>query len=186
MTNKRSFRCLPLLICLFLVLQYQSAYGSGEDLPPAKFTVPAPESAQVQNYLGLKAMEPFTLSQTNAKLVVVEFFSALCPQCHKNAPVMNKIYKVVQDDGGLADVKFIGIAIATEKPQLEAYVKNFKVPFPMFLDETSAISASMEGVETPTTMLIATGTGKVLASHVGVITDFDGFLKELRAIHKKL
>ena len=87
---------------------------------------------------------------------------------------------------GFADVKFIGIAIATEKPQLEAYMKNFKVPFPMFLDDTSAISASMEGVETPTTMLIATGSGKVLASHVGVITDFDGFLKELRAIHKKL
>lgn len=185
MKNRRFFRCFLWLICLFFTLQCYPAYGSGEDLPAAKFTVPAPESAQVQKYLGLKAMEPFTLSQTGAKLVIVEFFSALCPQCHANAPIENKIYKVLQEDAGLADIKMLGIAIATEKPQLEAYRKQFKVPFPMFLDESSAISASMEGVETPTTMVIATASGKVLASHMGVIADFDGFLKELRAIHKK-
>ena len=185
MKNKKFFRCFLLLVSLVFALQCQAAYGSGEDLPAAKFTVPAPESAQVQKYLGLKSMEPFTLSQMNAKLVIVEFFSALCPQCHANAPIENKIYKVLQEDAGLADVKLIGIAIATDKSQLEAYRKNFKVPFPLFLDETSALSASMEGVETPTTMIIAPGSGKVLASHTGVIKDFDGFLKELRALHKK-
>ncbi len=50
----------------------------------------------------------------------------------------------MREDAGLADVKLIGIAVASDKPQLEAYKKNFKVPFPIFLDENFAISAAME------------------------------------------
>ncbi len=173
------------LICLVFALQCNVAYGTGEDLPYAKFTIPAPESAQAQKYLGLKAMEPFVLTDAKAKLVIVEFLAALCPQCHANAPTMNKLYKLLQDDAGLADVKLIGIAVGSEKPQVEAYKKQFKVRFPIFIDEDFAISAAMDGVATPTTMIISTKDGKVLGSHVGVIKDYDRFVKDLRALLKK-
>jgi len=71
--------------------------------------------------------------------------------------VVNRLYKVMREDAGLADVKLIGIAVASDKPQLEAYKKNFKVPFPIFLDENFAISAAMDGVATPTTMNVRQG-----------------------------
>jgi len=174
-----------LILGFAFALQSRIVYASGEDLPPARFTLPAPDSAQVQKYLGLKSMEPFSIEDVTAKLVVIEFLSALCPQCHANAPLMNKLYKMLQEDAVLSEVKLIGIAVASEKPQLDAYRKNFKVQFPIFMDETFAISASMDGVATPTTMIISTKDGKVLASHVGVIKDFDGFVKELRASVKK-
>lgn len=187
--KRRFSRCYALLIFLPLLLAFQCPLAFGaqgpEELPAAKFTLPAPDSAQVQKQLGLKSMEPFTVSNIGGKIVVIEFFSALCPQCHVNAPVINKINKVVTEDSSLADVKMIGIAIGTDKTQLEAYKKNFKVAFPLFRDENFAISAAMDGVETPTTMIIATGSGKVLSSHKGVIKDPDGFLKELRAFQKK-
>jgi hypothetical protein len=35
-------------------------------------------------------------------------------------------------------------------------------------------------------MVITTPAGKVLASHVGPIKDFDAFLKEIKELHKKL
>ena len=55
-------------------------------------------------------MDPYTISQIGAKLVLIEFLNALCPQCHANAPVLNRLYKVVQKDAALAkDVKIIGI-----------------------------------------------------------------------------
>jgi len=187
--KRRFSRCYPLLVFLFLLLALQCplAYGAqgSEELPAAKFTLPAPDSAQVQKQLGLKTMEPFPVSNISGKIVVIEFFSALCPQCHANAPVINKINKVITDDSSLSDIKLIGIAIGTDKSQLEAYRKNFKVAFPTFLDENFAISAAMDGVETPTTMIVATASGKVLSSHKGVIKDSDGFLKELRALQKK-
>jgi len=148
--------------------------------------MPAPDSPQAQKYLGLKDAAPFALSNVNAKIVVIEFFNALCPHCHANAPIVNKLYKVVQEDAGLRDVKFVGIAIGSEKSEVDAFKKNFKIPFPLFIDVDFSISAAMGGVDTPTTMILGASNGKVYASHVGVIKDFDGFLKELRAIHKKL
>ena len=40
------------------------------------------------------------------------------------------------------------------------------------------------GVKETPTMVLVTNSGKVLASHGGVIEDFDGLLKELRENHK--
>jgi len=73
----RSFQ----LTCLVFSLLCCSVSGSladmlipGSQIP--QFTLPAPESPQVQSYLGLKTMEPFSLSDVRSKLVVVEFLSA--------------------------------------------------------------------------------------------------------------
>lgn len=187
MKNKSRVKYLKGSVCLLFLLQCLTAYGSATPAYfPLQITIPAPDSPHAQQYLGLKNMEPFLLSSINSKIVIVEFFNALCPHCHANAPIVNKLYRATQDDAGLRDVKIIGIAVGSEKPEVEAYRKNFKVPFPLFVDESFAISAAMGGMDTPTTLIVAADTGKVYASHVGVIKDFDGLLKELRAIHKKL
>jgi thiol-disulfide isomerase/thioredoxin len=187
MNKKCITKYFQALLCLLFALLCHPAYAPAASEPdPVQITMPAPDSPQAQKYLGLKDAEPFALSKLNAKIVVIEFFNALCPHCHSNAPIVNKLYKVVQDDSGLRDVKFIGVAIGSDKSEVEAFRKNFKVPFPIFIDENFAISAAVEGVDTPTTIVLGTSNGKVYARHVGVIKDFDGFLKELRAIHKKL
>lgn len=174
------------MLILAFTLQVHAAYGSQPaDTPAPQVTFPAPESQQVQSYLGLKEAGPFTVTKVGGKLVVIEFFSAVCPQCLANAPVVNKLYKAIQEDPGLkGGVKVMGVAIGNEKAQVEAYKKNFKVAFPIFLDEGFVISATLEGVETPTTMVFSTGSGKILATHPGVIKDFDGFLKNLKAMYK--
>ncbi|MCE5333121.1 MAG: TlpA family protein disulfide reductase [Desulfobacteraceae bacterium] len=187
MKNRRFLACFPVALFLFSLIVPGGvvlASQPPEDLPPALFTIPAPD-AQAQKYLGLKSAEPFTLAKTNAKIVVVEFFAALCPMCHANAPMVNRIYKAAAEDASLAEVKVIGIALGSEPKQVEAFRKNFKVPFPTFIDEQFAISAAMDGVETPTTMIISTKDGKVLSSHKGVIKDYDGFMKELKGLVKK-
>jgi len=175
------------VVCALILLQSSRAVCADpvEQVPAAKFTIPAPDSAQSQKYLGLKAMGPFGVSDIKASLVVIEFMSALCPHCHVNAPIMNNLYKTIQSDSHLADVKVIAIAIGSEKAEVAAYEKKFKVPFRVFVDEDSSISASMEGVPTPTTMIVATENGKVLFSQTGVIQDPDRFLKQLKTLHKK-
>ncbi len=175
------------VICALVLLQSSRVVwaDTADKLPPAKFTLPAPDSAQAQDYLGLKANEPFKVSDIKASLVVIEFMSALCPFCHTNAPIVNNIYRAIQADSHLTDVKVMAIASGNEKAEVEAYKKTFKVPFPVLLDEDLAISASMDGVLTPTTMIVSTENGKVLFSHTGVIQDPDRFLKRLKALHKK-
>lgn len=154
--------------------------------PPAKFSLPAPDTAQEQQYLGLKKTESFTVSDIGAKLVFIDFVSATCPKCQANAPTINRLYKLIQGDPSLSrDVKMISIAIGNNRKEADAFKKTFKVPFPIFPDEGMAISASMEGVETPTLMLVQTQSGKVLGGHEGIISDFDALVKDMREILKK-
>ncbi len=187
MKMKRFIIFFQILVCSFIVLQSQGVFcaAPAEEFPAAKFTLPAPDSSQAQTYLGLKAMEPFKVSDIKARLVVIEFMSAFCPFCLTNAPIVNNIYKTIQGDSGLADVKVIAIAVGNEKAAVEAYKKRFNVPFPIMTDQDFAISVSMNGVATPTMMIVSADDGKVLFSHTGVIQDPDGFLKQLKALHKK-
>jgi peroxiredoxin len=188
--KKRFLTSLQLLTCLLVALPCYTVYGSqdrpflaGSQLP--QFTLPAPDSQQTLSYLGLRTMDPYTISQIDAKLVLIEILNALCPHCQANAPVVNRLYHVIQKDAALAkDVKIIGICIGNDKTQIDAFKKGFKVPFPLFPDENLAIAQAVGVMETPT-MVLVTHSGKVLTSHSGVIRDFDGLLKDLRENHKK-
>ena len=188
--KKRFLTSLQILICLLCALPCHTVYGSqaqpllaGSQLP--QFTLPALDSQQTSSYLGLRTMDPCTISQVGAKLVLIEFLNAFCPHCHANAPILNRLYNVVQKDAALAkDVKIIGIAIGNSKTETDAYRKSFKVPFPIFPDEESDIGNAVQVSETPTVVLVS-NSGKVLTSHSGVIQDFDGVLKDLRENHKK-
>ena len=62
------------LLCCLVSVSLADMLVPGSELP--QFTLPAPESPQIQGYLGLKTMEPFSLSDVRSKLVVVEFLSA--------------------------------------------------------------------------------------------------------------
>ena len=83
MKMKKSFRrSFQFLACLLFLLQGYSAYAAEGDVFPvgsqiAPFTVGVPDSPEVQKYLGLKSNEPFKLSDIGAKMVVIEFMSAL-------------------------------------------------------------------------------------------------------------
>ena len=184
--KRKEFIFFQIIVCAFILFQSGRIFcaSPAEEFPAAQFILPAPDSAEAQKYLGLKAMEPFKVSDIKAKLVVIEFMSAVCPHCLANAPVINNIYKTIQGNSHLADVKLIAIASGNEKAEVDAYKKKFKTPFPVMLDEDFAISVAMEGVPTPTTMIVSTQNGKVLFSETGVIGDPDKFLKELKALHK--
>lgn len=80
MMRKCFIRSFQLTFLLFALLCCAVSGSLADMLVPGsqvpQFTLPAPESPQVQSYLGLKTMEPFALSDVRSKLVVVEFLSA--------------------------------------------------------------------------------------------------------------
>jgi thiol-disulfide isomerase/thioredoxin len=173
--------------CVLILLHSSGVFSAdpADQYPPVMYTFPAPDSAKALKYLGLKAKEPFKVSDIKAKLVVIEFMSPLCPHCHVNAPIMNSIYKTILADSDLTEVKVFAIATLSEKDQVEAYKKKFQPPFPVMLDEDAVISTFMGGVATPTTMIVSTGNGKVLFSYTGVIQDPDKFVKQIKTFLKK-
>ena len=188
--KKRFITSLKLLICLLCTLPCYSVYASqgqpylaGSQL--SQFTLPAPDSQQTLSYLGLRTMDPCTISQIDAKLVLIEFVNALCPHCHANAPIVNRLYQVIEKDPALArDVRIIAICVGNDKTQTGAFKKSFKVPFPVFADQNLVIAQAVKLQKTPT-MVLVTRSGKVLWSLSGEIKDFDGVLKDLRENYEK-
>ncbi len=78
MKRKSITRAVRNIICFLFVLQVYSAYpAEAENFPPGSelphFTVGAPDSPEVQEYLGLKNDSPFELSDIAAKMILIDF-----------------------------------------------------------------------------------------------------------------
>ena len=175
-------RVFLIVACTSIFLQSSGAFcaDTGEKESSVKFTLPPPDSAKTQTYLGLDAMTAFKVSDIKGKIVIIELMSARCPHCQANAPIMNDIYKTLQADPGLADVKIIAIAIADDKAGVETFKKQFKTPFPILLDENGEIKRSMNVQGTPRTMVVSTEGAEVLLTHAGEIPDADAFVKQVK------
>jgi peroxiredoxin len=171
-----------------LILVANSSYGA-EKVSPGKtlpsFTLSAPDDPEMKQYLGLKNLSSFTLSQIPAKFILIEFFSLYCPICHKQAPAANRIYKVIRQDPALnKDIKMIGIGTGNTQREVEAFKTNLRVPFPLFTDIDFKIHKKIGEPRTPFTIL-TTNTGKVLIVHSGVVEDTDEFIGKIKKIHEQ-
>ena len=177
-------RVFLIVTCASIFLQSSGAFCAdpGEIGATVRFTLPPPDSVQTQAYLGLEAMKQFKVSDIKAKIVVIEVMSGFCSACQANAPVLNDIYKTIQADSGLADVKVIAIAIADDKAGVETFKKQFNAIFPILLDENREIMRSKSIKATPITIVVSTEDARVLFSQPGVIPDADGFVKQVRFV----
>jgi hypothetical protein len=78
--NGSILRGIQFLVCLFILLLCFSGYGAevvkltpGTQLPQS--IVGVPDSAKVQQYLGLKNNKPFKLENISGKMVIMWFVS---------------------------------------------------------------------------------------------------------------
>jgi hypothetical protein len=105
--------------------------------------------------------------------------------CQKNAPVVNRLYNLIQEDPALAeDIKLLTISVADNKERADDFKAKFKLLFPIFPDEKGEIYLPLKQPVIPSLLLTTTG-GKVLMNHDGLIDDFDGMVKKIREIYKK-
>ena len=116
MRSKRKF-AEGFILITFIVLSLHwflvsplDAMSPGGTLPG--FQIPMPDSPEIKAYLGVKGAPTFSLSQVPAKLLVVEFFDVFCLVCQKDAPILNRLYKFIQEDQDLSkNIKMVGFAL---------------------------------------------------------------------------
>jgi len=190
-----------LTLCLFLsalavFLGYGSASAIGdkesnkvktisEGMILPQFTLNAPGSSDEQKYLGLKDMEPFPWSQISAKIIILEIFSFYCPHCRKQGPVLNKIYKFIQQDPELANnIKMLGLAAGGDQSKVDMWRSSLHVPFPLYTDPDTSIWQKLGKPGVPCT-LIVTSSGKVLAVHYGATEDTEEFFRQIKKIYEE-
>jgi len=172
------FNCLP-------------AFGKGKTPSPAVKTfipqikLPAPKTQDFQNYLGVVNDSEFNLTQIRAKMILIEIFNAFCPDCQKNAPRMNQVFSIIENNPSLKpDIKLIGIAAGNDVNQIEPFAKELKIKFPLFADPDNKIHELLGGIGPPA-VILSDMNGKVLFVHEGVLDDIDFLLEKIQELHKQ-
>ena len=172
-------------IVISLALLHCLAFGS--KLPPEKggvlpeIKIPVPVNAADRSYLGLKSIGFFKIPQIKAKVVIIEIFSMYCPHCQREAPEINRLYNIIEDNTNLKNkIKLIGIGAGNSSFEVEVYKKKYNVPFPLFPDEDFSIHKCIGEVRTPYFLGVKInddGTHRIFYSQLGKFKGAEPFLE---------
>jgi len=131
-----------------------AAIGMGETFP--EVALPSPQDKAGQAYLGLPAgQEKFTLSQVDARVVLVELLNVLCPHCRKQTKPYNQLFQLLQQDPVTrGKVKMLGVAVANSHEQIDDFVTVYGVAFPVVSDERFLLHRALRAGQTPLSLYV--------------------------------
>jgi len=104
----------------------------------------------------------FDLRQTLGKPTVVSFFASWCPSCQTEAA------DLVALAAAHPEIAVVGVAIRDRRADVERFVAEHRVPFPVILDETSAAADGWGVVGIPATFFLD-ARGRTVTSRVGAL-----------------
>ena len=110
---KKILTVLAMITFLFSILVFPALADNkppekGEGLPV--INLPVPKNPDERNYLGVSGSGLFKIPQIKAKAVIVEIFSMYCPYCQKDAPGVNELYRLIENNADIKNkIKLIGI-----------------------------------------------------------------------------
>ncbi|MEN6374378.1 MAG: TlpA disulfide reductase family protein [Smithella sp.] len=178
------------LISVILFLCLAVAAGATGNTPP-KVGSPLPEMELLKpnnfadsKYLGLSYFgKTFKVSQVKAKVVVIQIYSMYCPYCQAEAPNVNRLYGLIENNPSLKNkIKIIGIGVGNTPFEVGTYKKKYTVPFPLISDENFKIHKILGEVRTPyfiAAKITADGRTEVIYSRLGALENNDLFLAQL-------
>lgn len=169
-------------LVLLLSLPAQAQVKAGDSVGNLEF--PAPLSGEDAKYLGVAPDKPFRLSDLNAPYLLLEAFATSCSHCFHQAPGLNKLFDLIQQDPKLAaKVRILGVGGGDNRFAIMMWKRQLQVPFPLLPDLDLKVINKLNILGTPTTILLDR-QGKVLLAHAGVFEDVHGFFKEIQALVK--
>jgi thiol-disulfide isomerase/thioredoxin len=122
--------------------------------------------------------ENVALSSYNGKVLVLDFWATWCGPCKVEIPAFVELQKKYAASG----LQIVGISIDDTAAELEPYVKDMKMNYPVLVgkghDDVQDAYGPLVGI--PVSVVIARD-GKVCASHPG-LTGKDEFEREIKAL----
>ncbi len=148
----------------------------------AKLNLEAPSDPAGRKGLGLgDAVDGFSLFDLKADLVLIEVIGVYCPQCYKQAPEFNKLYDRLNRGKNRGRVAMFALAAGGSGPEIEQLIQSGQYRFPIVGDVRYEAHKLLGEPKTPFT-IVCRPDGSVLYTHLGIISDIDGFyirIKEL-------
>ena len=119
--------------------------------------------------------ETFTLSQYAGRPIILSFILSRCPDCKKEAAVLNRAYNQLKKEKNLT---VIGIA---EDDEVNDLVKNLEIVFPVVRDEQYRV-AQLYGVKKLPHLVFINKKGEVVRSVIENVLDettLDEYIHEI-------
>lgn len=171
---------LVLLALLCTAVQSHALTAKGDVLP--QFPIVAPQQKTDRAYLGLDKDGPFTLADVEADIIMLEFMGVYCPICHEQAPDIRRLFKRINRDETLkSKVKLLAIAGGATPFEVAHVRKEYKARYPILEDPDFSVHKVLGEPQTPFTLLVRPD-GTVLYAHLGIIEDFDAFLRHIKSL----
>jgi thiol-disulfide isomerase/thioredoxin len=163
----------------FSTLAANNPPQKGEVLPV--MNLPMPRNPVEKGYLGLSGDGFFKIPQIKANVVIVEIFSMYCPYCQKDAPGVNELYNLIENNSDLKNkIKLIGIGAGNSTYEVEVFKKTYTVPFPLFPDKDFTIHKACGEVRTPYFIVVKINddkTHQIVHSQLGDYPGAEPFLE---------
>jgi peroxiredoxin len=90
------------------------------------------------------------LSDFKGKVVFLNFWTTWCPPCRIEMPSMQKLYDQLKH----RDFAMVAVDLQEPVSQVEAFVKKFKLSFPMLLDSKGEVGRQFGIRALPTTFIL--------------------------------
>jgi len=145
------------------------------------FKLPIPENTADKEYLGLTTSGQFNIGQIKAQVIIIEILSMYCPYCQREAPEVNRVYEIIENNLNLKGrIKLIGIGAGNTPFEVQIYKEKYSVPFPVFSDEDFSLHKAFGEVRTPFFIGVTIkpdSTQRVFYAKLGGIDGAESFVK---------
>jgi peroxiredoxin len=138
------------LLCIFVTSTnaFAGPLLKGKSFPD--ILLPSLSGGGNVEYLGVKTGNNFNLTDIKSEVIIVQIFSMYCPNCQKEAPNVNRLLSLIEENQFLkGKIKLIGIGAGNSQFEVEYFAKNYNVKFPLFSDKDYEIHTKVGKVWTP-------------------------------------
>jgi len=152
-------------------------------LPPATYvsSAPAPVAGAPAPDFTLKTLggDAVTLSKFRGEPVLINFWASWCVPCRLETPDLVRAYEQHKSEG----LVLLGVNLTAQDtlPEAEAFTKEFKISYPVPLDQTGKVAGELYRVLGLPTSVFVNRAGVITRVNVGAMTgaQIDQYLGEV-------
>lgn len=98
------------------------------------------------------------------KITLLNFWATWCPPCRAEMPSIERLYAQTKD----SNFQIVAVNAGERQAQVASFIEKNKYTFPIYLDESNALSSIFAARGLPSTYLVDKD-GKVIAARIGAM-----------------
>lgn len=145
---------------------------------------------EFKTYLGLSTWKnKISIKDISGSVFIFEIFSTYCTSCPRNVPILNEVYSIIENNPALrGKIKIIGIAVGNNKKEVEIFMKEHNVLYPIFTDYNFEAHRVLGSPRVPYTIFVkrnAKGENVIVCKTEGILGSSKEVIDKINSIKNK-